>query len=946
MNPTTLESIASDLVSREVKIGGLTTQQLIQILDNAAWFEAREDSGQRRLLYLYLDSKLWEAHRATVRGFQTSFEEEIDCGESKLRVFVNTGEHRIIMPESLRKHLISPSTMPSEINDYEVEHVLGSGYKGVTFRVHKKNGLLTPYALKLTIPEEYQGMSYGAEVDRMVDLSEKDRNHFPQIFECDKWICHSFHGTPELIVFVEEFIPGTTLGKFLESRQDILSVRFLEEFVREMLKALVSLQECELMHDDLHVDNIMLCNPLADCRPKLIDFGSTKPIKASIKERDDIRNFASHTARMVNYLEARSNSRTGREEHVLKACEGMLAKISDKDPMRRPDDAIEILEHFETFFQRGEVKQTLQRPFDFGNAEEILDNALLYDLAAKRFPWRDRIESSANLLIIGPRGCGKTTVFRSMSFNCLADAGRREEVLSKTYIGLYISCNKDFRLRFSALDRELIARRATELRHYFNLLVAREFVTTLIACHNWGELGRRDVKVAQQFFYDRVGIQVAQSANQGSILSDIKSAVVRLIDETRTAIIDDVSVKKATEQSFVADLAALANNDIMLFLGKVLYLFVDDYTEGKVPKEAQKILNHILFVPNAFYKTKIASEVFGFIVDQTFSTFLDQDRDYKELNLGTLYYANLPSKQQKAFLEEIIDKRLELCGYGGQVQDVIGPSEYYGGTLGRALRREAELRQTWRDSKDGTTPAPLAEEQIEIKLQQEGGGRVYYHGWDTICQLCTGDISNILEILSRIYDQCGVEKGKRDRVPPNAQSSVIETYSRQYIQKMKAIPQHGESLFEIVNAFGSMSAELLGKREPINRGGGRRDPYQLIRIEMDEGGAIRDSLYEDSDVEPHIKLWTLLQRYSIFIDSEESRSRRNTLASKVILRRIFCPAFKIALANSESYTISQQEWAAFCTDPKGTATRYVRRELGTARDLYGKQYDLPFDRLS
>jgi len=937
MNSHHLELLASGLNGS--KIGGFTIIRPMKIADKLICYEVVEDAGYKRLLYLYTDESSCESHRPTVRGFRTSLDDIIEVGGSKLHVYINVGEHKILMPDPLRQHLMCSNTMPTEIDEYEVEHVLGSGFKGVTFRVHRKNGLRTPYALKLTTAEEYQGKSWGAEVDRMVALRERDSHHFPHIFACGTWTCQSLPNSPELIFFVEEFIPGITLGRFLEVQKDRLSTRFLEQFVREMLGAISSLQDCELMHDDLHADNIMLRDPLSDCRPMLIDFGSAKPIGPSRKERDDIRNFATHTARMVNLLETEEAARTRHEEQVLKACGGMLAKISDDDPMRRPDDASEILEHFKNSFQTGEVRQTLQRPFDFGNAEEILDNELLYDLAAKHFPWRDKIESSANLLIIGPRGCGKTTVFRSMSFNCLADAGRREEVISQTYFGLYISCNKEFRQRFSALDGMLLSRRAMELRHYFNLLVIREFVTALTACHSWGELGETDVNAIQQFLDERAGIRVERSADLKSILSDIQSAIVRCIYETRVAIIEDVPLNNTTEQSFVTDLAELANERITPFLGKVLYLFIDDYTEGKVSKEAQKILNHILFLPNALYKTKVSAEVFGVVPDQTFSTFLEQDRDYKEWNLGTLYYANLPSEQQKAFLREIIDKRLELCKYVGKVEDIIGPSEYFGGTLARALKYEAESRQILRRNKEKSTPAALLEHDIERELEETvKGGKCYYHGWETICQLCTGDISNILEILSRMYEQCDVKKLQKERIAPRKQDDVIQTYSRQHIEKIKTVPQYGGTLFEIVNAFGSMSRTLLQEHEWINRGQNRRDPYQLIRIEMDEGRDIDPGLYEGSEAELHIKLWLLLQRRSIFIDAEKSRSRRNTLASKVILRRIFCPSFRIALTNSESYTINKHDWATFCADPLGTAKRYVQR-VGASQN----QITLPFD---
>lgn len=78
------------------------------------------------------------------------------------------------------------------------------------------------------------------------------------------------------------------------------------------------------------------------------------------------------------------------------------------------------------------------------------------------------------------------------------------------------------------------------------------------------------------------------------------------------------------------------------------------------------------------------------------------------------------------------------------------------------------------------------------------------------------------------------------------------------------------------------------------------------------------------------RLWMLLQRHSIFIDADEGRSRRNTLSSKVVLRRIFAPAFKTTLVNSESYTLDKDQWSEFCSDPKGTAGRYARDSIARA----------------
>src|SRR5690606_20092137 len=111
---------------------------------------------------------------------------------------------------------------------------------------------------------------------------------------------------------------------------------------------------------------------------------------------------------------------------------------------------------------------------------------------------------------------------------------------------------------------------------------------------------------------------------------------------------------------------------------------------------------------------------------------------------------------------------------------------------------------------------------------------------------------------------------------------------------------------------------LLEEYPLVSHGDGREEPYRLLRIELDEAfsGDV-ESAHENNAVDDALDLWKLIQRHCIFIDADEGRSRRHTLSSRVVLRRIFCPAFRIGLVNSESYTVSRQEWKAFCADPAG-----------------------------
>ena len=642
--------LANPKVLLDSKVMGLRVSQWLDSNESCAWYVAEEDAGEKSILYVYEDAAVRDKNRTCTSGFRTCSDEVVVLGGQEARLPVIRGEYCLMMNRETREHLLSLAAQNLlKVDQYRADQVLGRGRKGITFLARREGPLRTSYALKLTPSLEYEGRSYLPEAARMVELAARDRDHFPSVHGCGTCRLTTPAGDQEFVYFVEDFFHGKTLFDFLETEADKVTVAFLEDFIRQMLIALRGLKALDLMHDDLHARNVFIHEFSGGSRPVIIDLGSAKPRGSTKKARDDIRNFASHVASIMNLVARASQPTVPAEDTVLEAAKALHAKISDDDPMRRPDDIGEIEDHFTRHFPQAACKQHLIRPFDFGNAEEVVDNGLLQRLAAKSFPWWDKLESSANVLIIGPRGSGKTTVFRSMSFTSLALAGKIDQALGRPYVGLYISCNKEFRLRFSALDGAVLHRREAEVRHYFNLLVLREFLGSIRCCLEAGRAGGQEVRAVRDFLREHLRFSSPLGPEPATLLQEAEGFVGRKIGEARMAIWFNHDCAVLTQQGLVADLASLLTERISVFQGKTLYLLVDDYTERKVPTEAQRALNHILFVPNAAYRSKLSSEVFGVATDQTFGAFLDQDRDYKEYNLGTLYYAELPTSEQMKF---------------------------------------------------------------------------------------------------------------------------------------------------------------------------------------------------------------------------------------------------------------------------------------------------------
>jgi hypothetical protein len=87
----------------------------------------------------------------------------------------------------------------------------------------------------------------------------------------------------------------------------------------------------------------------------------------------------------------------------------------------------------------------------------------------------------------------------------------------------------------------------------------------------------------------------------------------------------------------------------------------------------------------------------------------------------------------------------------------------------------------------------------ELALSIRSGQKVYYSGWKTVVDLCSGDISIFLRIIRDIFSMCKEEDPSycKKNAPKDIQDKAIRTTANDFLNQLVSAPDCGEKLKKI-----------------------------------------------------------------------------------------------------------------------------------------------------
>jgi serine/threonine protein kinase len=779
-----------------------------------------------------------------------------------------------------------------EISGYTIDRLIGYGQLGVVFRgVDKEVG--NAVAVKV-IPRSSLKDGWELELKKLKKLRTTS-----QVVQFEEFSTEILTSGMSVACILYQFIDGDSLLYYAKANPELITLEFVEELIIESLKVFKACKTSGIQHGDFHVNNIIVAKPddrQLNPRPKLVfsDFGiGFSKVKSA--PSNDYQQLSKICIDLIHtYIDpAKLN---GEERYIRdRLLDDYLPKqLAEKDPtvgdyVQNPDalvsNLIAIHDDYTTKILRASAK--LHKPFDYLSCEQIGDSfELLRTLYTKNFPGYEDLLERANTLLTGPRGCGKSTIFRNLSYKTQLLA--KKSPIPDQFIGIYYNCNDLYYAFPYNISLNEKARKC--ITHYFNLSILTEIFDTFA-------IYEETFQTLPQAFHDKLqrflGSWFKTNSHPrrvNSVFRYLLSQVIEEKEEFRALMAKNgfkLQPALPLPEDFIQKLCHLIQSSIPWLNDKPFYFFLDDYSLPRVSREVQATLNSFILTRNAniFFKISTESIVSIYPYDAR-NKLLEQSREYDTIDLGD-YFLFSDSEKASAFLREIVNNRLKNA--------VVFPWE------------SKDIKEILEDSEYSS--------YNELAVWIKDGKHVEYSGWDTVVQLCSGDIANVLRLIRNMFTIAESE-GCKNKIPRNIQNRVIRETGNDFLNKIESVQDTGRQLRKIVQAFGVIANHYLKTRTSKNQD--QEPQMQASRIE------IRETPYFEKE-EPQGKISTMNQnakkyyddliKYGIFIRDVRGKSIRGAVVPRLYMRRLLIPTFVLTPSKRDSLSLEVRHFTTLLCNP-------------------------------
>ena len=701
----------------------------------------------------------------------------------------------------------------------------------------------------------------------------------------------------DCVVLIAEFIEGPSLKRFIKEQRDSVDVSFIVDWLQTMLNLLNEMKLREVKHGDLHTGNILvedrssydLLGPQYVFR--ITDFGVTE-VTSDTQFKDDYQQLADLLRQLLNIINYPQSS--PKDKYVFTRLQNsfirhlMETDLTHDSLARQPANLLKDIQGLDTEFEHSvsQASISLITPFDFLSCEQIGDApALLNALYSDRFLGLSEIESQNNVVVTGPRGCGKTTVFRSLSLDQKRYIGAATPDQTR-YIGVYYRCDDLFFSfpRYTSPNRE----EALDIPIHF---VTATLVSKLLdSVEAWGrqyfseDFVREEPRGAEKM-WELLDLTPPSSPGYATF----KAVISRLNNRERAKAVERQRFandqKRTLGHCFGPDvlpkICEMLSGQFSFLRERPIYFFIDDYSAPKVSKELQANLNRVFMQrwPVCFFKLSTESPV-SFVKYDVDGKIYVESREFLLQNLGLVYlHAKIPPKL--AFIEDVFRRRLKQSqtNFSAQsLEDLVGKSPKVNNN--------------------------------EMARQIRKGKKPDLFGKEILCNLCSGDIHYLISLVGNMVALSGTPQEIEAtegtfKILQEKQNQAIREEAGRFLKNLQGIPKYGAQLVSIVESFGNIANSHLKYLTSGNEGD--NPPKQASRIEPYEPLSLSSEAQQRYDE---------LLRYSVFIEDFRGKSRRGHVVPRLYMRRFLIPHFNLTFSTRDSIELEPTDFELFLLEPK------------------------------
>lgn len=799
---------------------------------------------------------------------------------------------------------------------------IGFGSTSITFKAQKKK--IKNLVVKIFKPGIFDAVGLDKQMVLLEPLRKLTNLILPRDYGTFTWKGNEFK------YIVMDFIEGKTLKEFLKERVAIDLRKFIENFIKEVGGTLKEVEEADLIHGDLHSNNILVVEDALHKGEGIYHFQIIDFIGVGLK-----KEFSEFAVTDFEYF----------KQHLLK-----VVRLYASTPAKKPDLKMLGQKYFHL------VQEMQKRINSFGNLFKALSERLppspelgkvihppfsvirfeQYDINDPL--WLQRFEPSPalyapirqfdNTICSGPRGCGKTIYLRSLSFvpeliKLIHEKTAKYSLLKhkiayySNIFGIYFACRQGEFKYFSNRYFKFSSKLQLLIKHIIALRIIRKTFHLIDQAYLSGVFSsepKLDIVINTLTKYLTRNIMMTSDAKNRPFeqLANIVNAEENMCGDQLELGYEKrhLSITNMLNEHTLIDLLKTLQNAVSELSNIKFYIIFDDVSDPQVPYECQKILNSFMSCLNEIYCCKFSTEKFAFSYEDMFGKTLQPTNDYTYIDLSFMGTAQdrYKEKTYERYLAKIINKRLEISETKQKIEKLMGNLPYSAQFLIDLLSDSA-------------------------KGHRKVNKKIVFAGWNMIVQLSSRSVRDALAICDSIFrewcDADSISKRlnrKRARIPVEIQDRAIRKHSREEYKGLLNIANYGKEIFNIVRNFGEISRQRLTQQ--IAKG---RRKYEVITIEKTDSEELKKKAKE---------IFRALIRYSVFLDRGLSFSWEEIgLVQKITLHKKFTPALLTTYREREHLRISTRKLEHFILNPDE-----FRQEYLGGKFMDKKQLDLSFPR--